>query len=88
MKVHRTFMGHPLFCEKWRIQENTQNILISANIHLGASFGINAQSNAVILVQFTKFSLLEKKLILIGLEMSAFSFTLLITEPTVGGECG
>ena len=88
MKVHRTFTRHPPFCEKCRFQENTQNILVMVSIHPWASFGISAQASAAILVQFTKLALLEKKLILIGLEMSAFSFTLLIMELTVGGECG
>ncbi len=60
MKVHRTFTRHPLFCEKCRFQENTQNILIMASIHPWASFGISAQASAAILVQFTKLAPLEK----------------------------
>ncbi len=88
VKVHKAFTRHPLFCEKCRFQKDTQNIFILASIHFRTICGINAQTAAAILVQFTKLALLEKKLILIGLEMSAFSFTLLIMEPTVGGECG
>lgn len=88
MKVHRTFMGHPLFCEKCRFKVNARTIIVPANICSWASFGINAQASTVNFVQITKFSLLRKKFILIGLEMSAFSFTLLVMEPAVRGECG
>ena len=88
VKVHKTFTGHPLFCEKCRFQENMRSIIVQTNIYSWPSFGISAQESTTILVQFTKFALLGKKFILIGLEMSAFSSTLLIMEPTVGGECG
>lgn len=81
-------MGHPLFCKKCRIQENMRATLISISIRPWASFGINAQTNISIFGQLTKFTLLEKFLVLIGLEMSAFLFTLLIMEPTTGGEGG
>lgn len=87
-KVHRTFTGHPLFCKKCRIQENVRVILISTNTCFWASFSTNPQNNISILGQLANFSLLGKFLVLIGLEVSAFLFTLLIMEPTMGGEGG
>lgn len=88
VKVHKTFTGHPLFCEKCRFQGNAWNSYILASIHSWLSFVINLQISALIFGQPTKLALRTKKWDLIGLEMSAFLFTLLIMEPMMGGECG
>ena len=82
MEVHRTFAGHPLFCEKCRFQADLRDSLIIVRGCEKCTYFIT------VLLQNAEFVITHQKLFLTGIEASGLTDILPSVEQRGKGERG